>query len=224
MINNKYRSVNGLYLSLFIFATILFLGSCNAQKKTTYDKYGMKETANQKLPKGLEVGTAAPDFKAMNQDEEEVVLSEVLAEQSVVLFFYRGEWCPLCSRYLSNFQDSLAFVEAQNVKVIAVTPEKLESSEKMLEKTGAEFIVVNDADKSIAKKYDVLFGVTEAYQKKIKTLLFTDIAKNNEEEEANLPVPATYIINRKGEIVYRHFDINYKNRASVKEILANLPK
>ena len=216
--------MKNLFVTLCFTMFVLLLSSCTAKKKTIYDKYGMEANDNKTMPKGLEVGTKAPDFKALNQEEEEVVLSEVLAEHSVVLFFYRGAWCPVCSRYLSNFQDSLAFVEAQNVKVIAVTPEKLESSEKMVKKTDAEFIVVNDADESIAKDYDVLFGVTEAYQKKIKTFLLTDIAKNNEEEEANLPVPATYIINQKGEIVYRHFDVNYKKRASVKEILANLPK
>ncbi|MGB1207454.1 MAG: peroxiredoxin family protein [Chitinophagales bacterium] len=214
---------NSIFIIFFALIVVFLLHSCATKKKTIYDKYGMEVDKESQMPKGLAVGEEAPDFVAMNQEEEEVVLSEILEEHSVVLFFYRGEWCPICNRYLSNFQDSLAFVEAQNVKVIAVTPEKLESSQKIVEKTDAEFIVVNDADESISKKYDVLFGVTTAYQKKIKTLLFTDIAKNNEQEEASLPVPATYIINRKGEIVYRHFDVNYKKRASVKEILANLP-
>jgi hypothetical protein len=39
-----------------------------------------------------------------------------------------------------------------------------------------------------------------------------------------LPVPATYIINRDGSIVYRQFDLNYGNRASIKNMLANLPE
>ena len=66
---------------------VLLLSSCTAKKKTIYDKYGMEANDNKTMPKGLEVGTKAPDFKALNQEEEEVVLSEVLAEHSVVLFF-----------------------------------------------------------------------------------------------------------------------------------------
>jgi hypothetical protein len=42
------------------------------------------------------------------------------------------------------------------------------------------------------------------------------------QSEAKLLVPATYVINPKGEIVFRHFDYDYKNRASVNAMLAAL--
>ena len=38
----------------------------------------------------------------------------------------------------------------------------------------------------------------------------------------NLPVPAVYIINKEGKITYRYFDVNYKKRVSVSEILKHL--
>ena len=37
----------------------------------------------------------------------------------------------------------------------------------------------------------------------------TDITKNNNQEKATLPVPATYIIGKDGTIIWRHFDYNY---------------
>ena len=46
--------------------------------------------------------------------------------------------------------------------------------------------------------------------------------ENNNQEEAKLPVPATYIIGKDGLIKWRHFNYNYSQRASVKEILDNL--
>ena len=68
----------------------------------------------------------------------------------------------------------------------------------------------------------MIFDVNEKYQNKIKKFLHTDIAQNNGQEKAKLPVPATYIINKQGVIIYKQFDYDYKNRASAEDILKAL--
>ncbi len=78
-------------------------------------------------------------------------------------------------------------------------------------------------NESIIRAYGVSFRVTDSYNRKIKFGLMTDIASNNGQEEATLPIPATYIIDRDGSIIARQFDPDYKNRASVKWILDHLP-
>ncbi|HEY5405976.1 MAG TPA: hypothetical protein VIJ92_02775 [Ginsengibacter sp.] len=39
---------------------------------------------------------------------------------------------------------------------------------------------------------------------------------------ANFPVPDVYVIDTDGKIIYRYFDVDYRNRASVKEIADHL--
>jgi peroxiredoxin len=39
-----------------------------------------------------------------------------------------------------------------------------------------------------------------------------------------LPIPATYIIDKEGNITYRFFQADYKKRPSVKELLDHLSK
>ncbi|MDX1408988.1 MAG: hypothetical protein R3330_12660, partial [Saprospiraceae bacterium] len=51
-----------------------------------------------------------------------------------------------------------------------------------------------------------------------------DIADNNDADVANLPVPATYLIvpdgnDGSGRIIWRHFDLDYGKRASVKAMV-----
>lgn len=77
---------------------------------------------------------------------------------------------------------------------------------------------ISDKSLRIEKAFDVLFYVTKGYQRKINMMLFQDIAKNNGSSEAMLPVPATYVINGKGQITYKQFDYNYRVRASATEI------
>jgi peroxiredoxin len=184
-------------------------------------KYGID--VNFSVPSGLKKGAIAPEFRAKDVDGHTITLAKELKNGPVVIIFYRGEWCPVCNRYLNNFQDSLSFIIDAGAKVLAITPEKPINASKMIKKTGATFTVIPDPTEEIMQSYDVRFNVTEAYQEKIRNALEADIASNNGKEEAKLPVPATFIINQAGIIVYRQFNLDYHVRASVRDIINNLP-
>ena len=177
----------------------------------------------QDVPQGLEVGEEAPLFKAVDQHGKEVDLQSLRSQGPVVLIFYRGHWCPVCNKYLQSFTDSLPMLEKAGAQIIAVTPSTPENVAKMSRKFDGQLRILGDHEGTIMEKYGVDFKVTEAYQGKIRKGLEADIAASNGQEEARLPVPATYIIDKKGVISWRQFDINYQNRASVAAILAHLP-
>lgn len=174
------------------------------------------------VPKGLKAGDKAPDFTGYDQTGKQVELKKLLAQDPVILFFYRGKWSPICSRYLNNYQDSLKVLTDQGFKVIAITPESIENVEQTVKLHNLTFTVIYDCQEKIMKDYDVMFSVTKAYQDKILSEFSIDIARNNGRDSAHLPVPATYIINRDGIIVAVQFDPDDKNRASVKWMLKNL--
>jgi peroxiredoxin len=54
-------------------------------------------------------------------------------------------------------------------------------------------------------------------------LLGARLKKAHSDDSERLPIPATYIIDSQGKVVWRHFDPDYKKRSSVTDILANLP-
>jgi len=188
-----------------------------------YPKFGI-ETRNSHSPLGLKIGDRAPSFLGYDQKGKQLELKNLLEKGPVVLFFYRGKWCPVCNRYLANYQDSIHLITDQGASLVAITPESIENVEQTVKFHNLTFTVIYDCQEKIMKDYDVMFNVTDEYQKKILTTLSTDIAKNNGRDAARLPVPATYIINREGSIVALYFDPDYHNRASVKWILKNLGK
>jgi peroxiredoxin len=49
-----------------------------------------------------------------------------------------------------------------------------------------------------------------------------DIPVHNGDETFEMPVPATYIINRKGKIVYHFIDADYTRRSEPEKILTAL--
>lgn len=208
--------------AILILFLIAQLNLHSSAQRIDYNEYGI-DTSGVEPPTGLSIGDIAPNFQIKDQRNNKIELSELLKEGPVVIIFYRGNWCPICSRYLSNLKDSLTFITNNGVKVVAVSPETDINVEKTSKKMPADLIIISDKNEKIMEDYKVVFNVTESYQKKIKRFLFADIAKHNGKEKARLPIPATFIVDKNGMIVYRHFDLNYKNRASVNDILLNLP-
>jgi len=172
-------------------------------------------------PKGLNVNDQAPGFSAKNQEGKVINLKDQLKNGAVVLIFYRGEWCPYCNKQLKNLEDSLSLITAKGGTLIAVTPEKPGNIIKTIGKTKVTYPVLFDDGLKIMKSYDVAFAVDTKTIERYKGygIDFNDVNGSN---GANLPVPAVYVINKKGKIVYKYFDANYKNRASVQDILNHL--
>ena len=173
---------------------------------------------------GLSVGTRAPLFQAIDADSNNFSLTEALKEQPVVIIFYRGFWCPVCNKHLSSLQDSLKLIEELGVKVIAVSPEKPEYLDKMAEKTNATFTLLYDEGYKIADAYDVTFKPTGMQLFTYNTLLGGNLKKSHSDESQRLPIPATYIVNQDGIIIWKQFNPDYKKRSSVSDIIKALSK
>lgn len=175
----------------------------------------------QEKPEGLFINSKAPDFKAVDQNGNSIRLKDMVKNGNVVLFFYRGNWCPYCSRQLKQLQDSLELFVEKGVQVVAITPEKPEGISKTIEKSNATFPIIHDEEGKIMKAYDVRFALDEKSVSRYK-MSGIDLAATNGKNGTNLPVPAVYIINKENTIIYRYFNEDYKKRVSVKELLSNL--
>ena len=173
---------------------------------------------------GLPVGAKAPDFQAMDADSITFKLAAALNKGPVVMIFYRGEWCPHCSKHLASVQDSLKLITDRGATVVAVSPQKPEYLEKMAEKTGVTFRLLYDDGYAIANAYDVTFTPEKKQIFTYNVMLNAKLKEAHSDDTQRLPIPATYIISREGNIVWRQFDPDYHNRSTVKDILDNLPK
>ncbi|MFT6324530.1 MAG: peroxiredoxin, partial [Halieaceae bacterium] len=162
------------YHFIVLFIT-LWSWSVFAQK-SPYD-YGMDTT--QALPHGMEVGEKVDNFITTDIEGNEVVLNQLLKSGPVVILFYRGEWCPVCNRYLSELNDALPAINEKGATVVVISPELLVNAAKMKENSQSDFVFISDNKLKISTAFDVLFTVTEKYQKKINRFLKKDIKQNN---------------------------------------------
>jgi peroxiredoxin len=174
-------------------------------------------------PQGLKPNTVAPDFIAKDENGAVFHLKSSLTKGPVLLVFYRGQWCPYCNKELKALEDSLNLIVRKGATLVAVTPELQENVSKTIAKTGATYPILHDEGLKIMKSYDVAYEVDSTWT--ARYLKFgVDVAKNNGSNGNNLPVPAIYIIDRKGIIVYRFFEPDFRIRPSVAEMISHLPE
>jgi peroxiredoxin len=166
-------------------------------------------------------GDKAPDFTAVTHAGSNTSLQQLTASGPVVLIFYRGYWCPFCSKQLSNLNDSLPMLQAKGATVVAISPEKYESVNATIAKTKAGFNIISDTSNVILKRYGVNFTVDATTVEKYKNYGI-DFMKVNGNNENTLPVPAVFIIGKDGNFKYLYFDKDYRKRPSVKALLENL--
>ncbi len=206
-----------LFTAIVLFSV---LSSANAQD-IDYAKFGI-DISGGRIPLGLNEGAKAPDFTGYDQTGKQVTLKNFLEKGPVVMFFYRGNWCPACNKQLKAYQDSLGFITDQGFSLVAITPETIEKVEQTVKLHNLTFPVIYDCQEKIMEDYGLMFDVTKDFQDLIMNYAKVSIAQHNGREAAHLPVSATYIINRNGIITSRFFDPDFHNRASVNWIIRNM--
>ncbi|MFD2786378.1 peroxiredoxin-like family protein [Hymenobacter rubripertinctus] len=165
----------------------------------------------------LKVGESAPAFAAKDANGQSVELSKLLRKGPVVLYFYRGQWCPYCNKQLSQLQDSLQMLTAKGAQVVVVSPETQDNIGKTVDKTSATFPILHDQDFAIMKAYRTAFSVDAATARKYQGFGLDLRAANGASQDV-LPVPATYVIGRNGKIKFVYFNPDYRQRVSVKQV------
>lgn len=176
----------------------------------------------QDVSKALKVGDKAINFTLKNAKGEDVTLYSLLEKGNVVITWYRGGWCPYCNVALSQLQEKLPEFKSLNTNLVALTPELPDHSLSTQEKNKLEFEVLTDLNNEVARLYGVVFKLDDKTAQRYEQALH--LSSRNGTNSSELPVPATYIIDKKGKIRYAFVNPNYKERANPEVIIQELRK
>jgi peroxiredoxin len=170
----------------------------------------------------LEIGENAPQISGIDQFNNLIDSNIILKNNKILLVFYRGNWCPYCRKHLKSLQENLKLLQEKGLFVIVVTPEKVEKTVETSNKLQTTFSIIHDIDNKIMKDYKVAFEVNNETVTSYYRFTKNKIAQYNIENDNTLPVPATYLINSTGKIMYVQYNPDYHVRSDFKEIIAML--
>jgi peroxiredoxin len=166
----------------------------------------------------LQAGQAAPNFTLPSATAEPVALAQLLQHGSVVLVFYRGNWCPYCNVQLRAYQQLMPELAQHGTTLVAVSPQtpdltSLTASEKQL-----SFPVLSDVGNVVARQYGLAYKVGAEVADTLRSVGI-DLAAYNGTADDELPLTATFVIGTDGLIKWSWVEANFKHRADPTEIL-----
>jgi len=180
------------------------------------------ELKKQKLAGNiLPVGAKAPEFELQNHDGKIVRSADLLANGRLVLCFFRGRWCPFCVGQMEAMNLIVPQINAAGAVLIAISPQTVKQSYFMHNQHELKFALLSDGANRLARQFGLTYRVPAA-QEAIYRRAFVNLPLANGDESWELPIPATFIIDRDGTILYASANEDYTDRPEPSELVAVL--
>ena len=169
------------------------------------------------------VGAKAPGFELKSHNGTLVSSAELLSQGPLVLCFFRGRWCPFCVGQLEAMNLILPQIQQAGASLVAISPQIVQQSYFMADQHKLRFPLLSDAGNRLARQFGLVYTVPND-QREIYRRSFVNLPFVNGDESWELPVPATYILETNGTVVYASANPDYTERPEPAEILSVLTK
>jgi len=169
----------------------------------------------------LPVGAKVPRFDLPDHDGRIVRSSDLLAKGTLVLCFIRGRWCPFCVGQMEAMNLVLPQIEQAGATLVAVSPQTVKQAFFMHDQHKLRFPLLSDADNQVARKFGLTYRVPDA-QEAVYRKAFVNLPFTNGDDSWELPIPATYIVDREGTIRYASANEDYTERPEPDDLVRAL--
>jgi peroxiredoxin len=166
----------------------------------------------------LPVGAKAPGFQLQDHDGRTVSSSDLLPKGRLVLCIIRGRWCPFCVGQMEAMNLVLPEIEQAGATLAAVSPQTVKQSFFMRDQHKLRFPLLSDAGNDLARQFGLTYPIADQ-QKAIYQRAFVNLPFVNGDESWELPIPATYVIDRDGSVLYASANEDYTDRPEPKDIV-----
>ncbi|HZF69678.1 peroxiredoxin family protein [Sulfuricurvum sp.] len=185
------------------------------------DDLSKRHTLNmrQHIPK---VGDKAIEFSLKNINGERFDLNEAFKHSPVVLFWYRGGWCPYCNIQLSYYQRYHQAIKNAGGRLVGIAPEVQSMGRVTQQDHEIDFDLLSDTDNAVAKQYHLVYTV----QPKLLSLMDERFGLDDyyPVHKQELPLTVAFVIDQSGIIRYAYIDDDFRKRAEPTEIIDVLNK
>jgi peroxiredoxin len=165
----------------------------------------------------LLVGATIPEFQLHDHDGKDISSSDLLAKGRLVLCFIRGRWCPFCVAQMETMNLILPEIVQTGATLVAISPQTVQQSFFMRDQHKLRFPLLSDTGNNVARQFGLAYCVPDE-QKAIYQRAFVNLPFVNGEDSWELPIPATYILDRDGAVLYVSANEDYTERPEPAEI------
>ncbi len=184
----------------------------------TVERLQSENIAQRTLP----VGVPAPSFELQDHNGKLVSSARLFIDHTkIVIIFFRGRWCPFCVGQLEAMNLIAPEIQKAGAALVAISPQTVKQSFFMADQHKLRFPLLSDAGNQVARHFGLVYSVPDE-QRQVYRSAFVNLPFANGDEGWELPIPATYILDREGTVVYASANADYANRPEPADILAAL--
>jgi peroxiredoxin len=169
----------------------------------------------------LPVGAKASEFQLQDHGGKGVSSSDLLAKGRLVLCFIRGRWCPFCVAQMEAMNLILPEIERAGATLVAISPQTVKQSFFMRDQHKLRFPLLSDAGNKVARQFGLTYRVPDE-QRAVYQRAFVNLPFMNGDDSWALPIPATYIIDRDGLVLFASANEDYTERPEPEDIVGVL--
>ena len=151
-------------------------------------------------------GENIPKVNLVDIDGKSFDLNAAVALKPTILIFYRGGWCPFCSKQLAGLQDIQADLTKMGYQLLAVSTDSPDNLRQSQTKEKLTYTLLSDADLAASKQFGIAFKSPANYDK------FLPETSGGKNIDKLLPVPSVFILNTKGNIRFEYINPNITQR------------
>ena len=166
----------------------------------------------------LTLGDKVEDFELTEANGKKVSLYELLEKKTVIISFYRGTWCPHCSLHLKSLEEEYGDLVSGGVSLLGISPDTLEEIKVLKKEQNISFDLLADLGNKVARKFGIVVDVDKASVRANKRLFKKRFEKTGK-AGYEVPVPSTFIIDKRGVVVYSFIDTDYTVRLDPKNLV-----
>jgi peroxiredoxin len=169
----------------------------------------------------LQVGAKAPPFELSDHDGKVVSSSDLLSKGRLAVSFIRGRWCPFCVGQMEAMNLALAQIQEAGANLVAISPQTVKQSYFMHDQHKLRFALLSDAGNKVARAFGLTYRVPDA-QEAIYRRAYVNLPLANGDDSWELPIPATYVLEQDGTVLYASANEDYTERPEPTELVDNL--
>ena len=148
-----------------------------------------------------------PEFNLKDYSGNEILSSHFIGTKTLI-FFFRGNWCPLCMAQISEIVNLYKRFEDNNIDVVFISPQSAKNTESLANRFNLSFKFYIDEHNQAAKQLGILHknGLPMGFQ-----------ALGYDSDSVYPTIIAT---DEKGVILYNDQTSNYRVRPEPQELLS----
>ncbi|HWG51272.1 MAG TPA: peroxiredoxin-like family protein [Candidatus Acidoferrales bacterium] len=169
----------------------------------------------------VKVGDTAPAFELYDGDGMLWRSQELLRSGPLVIVFYRGRWCAYCNAQLAALREHHSAIAAAGASLAAVSPQTQKHSYMTRDMHKLRFHVLSDPGNQTAGKFGLVWRLSLELQSMYQSIM-TKLPGYNGDENWDLPMPATYIVQPDGKISFAWVDVDWRERPEPEQICEHI--